>query len=40
MPDQITVPLASFTGDGAYDQAGIDDTVAERHPDADVIVSP
>ena len=29
-----------FTGDGAYDQAGIYGTVAERHPDADVIVPP
>ena len=38
--DQITDPLASVTGDGAYDQAGIYGTVAERHPDADVIVPP
>jgi hypothetical protein len=38
--DQITGPLASFIGDGAYDQAGIYGTVAERHPDADVIVPP
>ena len=38
--DQITAPLASFTGDGAYDQAGIYGTVAQRHPDADVIVPP
>ena len=38
--DQITSPLASFTGDGAYDQAGIYGTVAQRHPDADVIVPP
>ena len=38
--DQITGPLASFTGDGAYDQAGIYRTVAKRHPDADVIVPP
>ena len=38
--DQITDPLASLTGDGAYDQAGIYGTVAERHPDADVIVPP
>jgi hypothetical protein len=27
-------------GDGAYDQAGVYGTVAERHPDADVIVPP
>jgi hypothetical protein len=38
--DQITTPVASFTGDGAYDQADIYDTVAKRHPDADVIVPP
>jgi hypothetical protein len=38
--DQITGPLASVTGDGAYDQAGIYGTVAERHPEADVIVPP
>ena len=38
--DQITAPLASFIGDGAYDQAGIYGTVAKRHPDADVIVPP
>jgi hypothetical protein len=38
--DQITGPLASFTGDGAYDQAGIYGAVAERYPDADVIVPP
>ncbi len=38
--DQITGSLASFTGDGAYDQAGVYDAVAERHPDADVIVPP
>jgi hypothetical protein len=38
--DQITAPLASFIGDGAYDQVGIYDTVAKRDPDADVIVPP
>jgi hypothetical protein len=38
--DQITAPLASFIGDGAYDQASIYGTVAKRHPDADVIVPP
>jgi hypothetical protein len=38
--DQITGPLASFTGDGAYDQAGIYSMVAKRHPEADVIVPP
>ena len=38
--DQITSPLASFIGDGAYDQAGIYGTVVKRHPKADVIVPP
>jgi hypothetical protein len=38
--DQVTGPLASFIGDGAYDQVGIYDTVAKRDPDADVIVPP
>ncbi|WP_237050467.1 hypothetical protein [Microvirga ossetica] len=40
MLDQITAPLASFIGDGAYDQAGIYDTIAKRDPDAQVIVPP
>ena len=38
--DQIAGPLASFIGDGAYDQAGIYGTIGKRHPDADVIVPP
>ena len=38
--DQVQAPVASFTGDGAYDQDGIYGTVAERHPDAAVIVPP
>ena len=38
--DQIKGPLASFIGDGAYDQASIYSTVTERHPEADVIVPP
>jgi hypothetical protein len=38
--DQITAPLASFIGDGAYDQSGIYSTVIDRHPDAEVIVPP
>jgi hypothetical protein len=38
--DQIPGPLASFIGDGAYDQIGIYDAVAKRHPDADVTVTP
>jgi hypothetical protein len=38
--DQITAPLASLIGDGAYDQDGIYRTVAQRHPEAAVIVPP
>jgi hypothetical protein len=38
--DQIIGPLASFIGDGAYDQASIYDTIAKRDPDAEVIVPP
>jgi hypothetical protein len=38
--DQIADPVASFTGDGAYDQDAVYATVAERHPDAAVIVPP
>ena len=38
--DQVTGPVASVTGDGAYDQAGIYASVAERHPEAAVIVPP
>ena len=30
----------SFTGDGAYDQEGVYASVAERHPEAAVIVPP
>ena len=33
-------PLASFVGDGAYDQSGIYGTVTECHPAAEVIVPP
>ena len=32
--------MASFTGDGAYDQLGVSSAVAERHPAAAVIVPP
>src|SRR5208282_5072314 len=32
--------VASFTGDGAYDQEGVYAGVAERHPEAAVIVPP
>ena len=38
--DQVTGSLASFTADGAYDQDGVYADVAERHPDAAVIVPP
>jgi hypothetical protein len=38
--DQIAGPLASFIGDGAYDQAGIYSTIAQRNPEADMIVPP
>jgi hypothetical protein len=38
--DQIAGPVASFTGDGAYDQDSVSRSVAERHPDARVIVPP
>src|SRR5258706_15796444 len=32
--DQIDDPIASLTGDGAYDQDGVYGEVAARHPDA------
>jgi Transposase DDE domain len=38
--DQVAGPVASFTGDGAYDQDGVYASVAERHPEAEVIVPP
>jgi hypothetical protein len=38
--DQVTGPVASVTGDGAYDQDGVSRSVAERHPDARIIVPP
>ena len=38
--DQVAGPVASFTGDGAYDQDGVYASVAERHPDALIIVPP
>src|SRR5271165_1212703 len=33
-------PIASFTGDGAYDRDDVYRAVVERHPDAAVIVPP
>ena len=38
--DQVAAPLASFTGDGTYDQDGVYASVAERHPGAGVIAPP
>jgi DDE family transposase len=38
--DQIADPIASFTADGGYDQDQVTQAVAERHPDAAVIVPP
>lgn len=38
--DQIPGLIASFIGDGAYDQAGIYGAITKRHPEAEVIVPP
>jgi hypothetical protein len=38
--DQIDDPIASLTGDGAYDQDGVYGEVAARRPDAAIIVPP
>ena len=38
--DQVASTLASFTGDGGYDQDRVYDSVAARHPEAAVIVPP
>ncbi len=38
--DQVPGPVASFTADGAYDQEGVSAAVAERHPEAAIIVPP
>jgi hypothetical protein len=38
--DQVTRPVASFTGDGAFDRDDVYDEVAEHHPHAAVIVPP
>ena len=38
--DRITGSLSSVTADGAYDQDGVYADVANRHPDAAVIVPP
>ena len=36
----MTRPVASFTGDGAFDRDDVYDAVAERHPEAAVIAPP
>jgi hypothetical protein len=38
--DQVARPVASFTGDGAFDRDDVYGEVAARHPDAPVIVPP
>jgi Transposase DDE domain len=38
--DQVTGSVASFTGDGAYDQESVYAGVGERHPNATVVVPP
>src|SRR5829696_4408992 len=38
--DQVAGPVASITGDGAYDREGVYANAAQRHPDAAVIVPP
>ena len=38
--DRIEEPLASFTGDGAYDQEGVITSIGFRYPDATIIVPP
>jgi transposase len=38
--EQIEGTVASLTGDGAYDREGVYATVAQRHPEAVVIIPP
>jgi hypothetical protein len=38
--DRLEGPVASFTCDGAYDTDPVSSTVAERHPEAAIIVPP
>jgi len=38
--DQVAGPVTSFIGDGAYDQESVSASVAERHPEAAIIVPP
>jgi hypothetical protein len=37
--DQVAGPVASVTGDGAYDQEGVYASIGERHPTAAIIVA-
>jgi len=38
--DQVAGAVASITGDGGYDQDRVYNSVAERHPEATVVVPP
>jgi hypothetical protein len=38
--DQVEGPVGSMTGDGAYDGQVVYDAVAQRHPEAAVIIPP
>jgi Transposase DDE domain len=38
--NQVTVPIASFTGDCAYDQDGVCRSVIDRDPDAAIVMPP
>jgi hypothetical protein len=38
--EQVEEPVASFTGDGAYDRDDVYAEVTARHPDAAVVVPP
>jgi hypothetical protein len=40
MLDQVAGPVASVTGDGAYDQDSVYASVAQRHPEAAIIIPP
>lgn len=40
LPDQVEGPLAFFTDDGAYNQDNVTAGIAQRHPDATIIVPP
>jgi hypothetical protein len=38
--DQVDAEIASVTADGAYDGEVVYDAVANRHPDAEIIIPP